>query len=447
MRPLSGAVENEARPLQRVAQEQPASDLDAALAHWRHRILRAPAHPVAYLAAARALRAAKRLDEAEAVASEGLRGAAGGRFLLQTEMARIAEMRADPALALQRWQGIVDAYPRQGVGYAGVGRALMKLDRLDSADAFIRSACARLPDDTDLMRLAAHVAAARRQWNDALFRWDQVLARLPGDAGAVRGRGAVLWQQNTVQAGPAGETTRAGEAAAGLAEAGLAEAGGGGIVEVGRVADPVAHALLMQFESLGQNCEFGLVQRRFGAEPLGLLRWAFVQPLQLAHLLETRFAGLGEPDNVALERTPWGEYCVRDTACNLEFHTFQTQDIGDAAVFLDKQGRRLRWLREKLLTDLAEAAKIFVYKPLLPLPDAHAARLQRALAQLGPARLLLVERAAGGVVPGSATLERGLLRGHLSVINPVVKGRWDIPFDEWLSVCQQAAVLAGSLAS
>lgn len=32
--------------------------------------------------------------------------------------------------------------------------------------------------------------------------------------------------------------------------------------------------ILGQFESLGDNCEFGLVQRIGGIEPLGLLRFA-----------------------------------------------------------------------------------------------------------------------------------------------------------------------------
>jgi hypothetical protein len=31
------------------------------------------------------------------------------------------------------------------------------------------------------------------------------------------------------------------------------------------------------------------------------------------------------------------------------------------------------------------------------------------------------------------------MRGHLSVINPVTNGRWDIPFGEWLSICREAA--------
>ena len=32
--------------------------------------------------------------------------------------------------------------------------------------------------------------------------------------------------------------------------------------------------LVLQFESIGDNCELGLVQRRAGSEPLGLLRFA-----------------------------------------------------------------------------------------------------------------------------------------------------------------------------
>jgi len=34
--------------------------------------------------------------------------------------------------------------------------------------------------------------------------------------------------------------------------------------------------LVLQFESIGDNCELGLVQRRAGSEPLGLLRFARV---------------------------------------------------------------------------------------------------------------------------------------------------------------------------
>ena len=34
------------------------------------------------------------------------------------------------------------------------------------------------------------------------------------------------------------------------------------------------HDLVLDFESVGDNCELGIFQRRVGAEPLGLLRFA-----------------------------------------------------------------------------------------------------------------------------------------------------------------------------
>jgi tetratricopeptide (TPR) repeat protein len=58
--------------------------------------------------------------------------------------------------------------------------------------------------------------------------------------------------------------------------------------------------ILMCFESLGgthQGCEFGNVQRHYGAEPLGLLRWAEMTPDNLMAALECGFEGVGDPEN------------------------------------------------------------------------------------------------------------------------------------------------------
>jgi hypothetical protein len=160
----------------------------------------------------------------------------------------------------------------------------------------------------------------------------------------------------------------------------------GGIVEVGRVADPEALALLMRFESLGQNCEFGLVQRRFGAEPLSLLRWTFVKPMTLIRLLEARGAGMGEAENVELRTSDWGEHMVHDRRFGISFHSFMTSALADPDAFLKKQAARLRWLRDKLVEDLEQAEKIFVYKPEAGTPPAHVQRILRAVRGYGAAR-------------------------------------------------------------
>jgi hypothetical protein len=71
--------------------------------------------------------------------------------------------------------------------------------------------------------------------------------------------------------------------------------------------------LMLGFESLGENCEFGLVQRRCGAEPLSLLRFASAPLPQLLAALHARFQGLGDAASIGVELSPNGrEYMIRD---------------------------------------------------------------------------------------------------------------------------------------
>src|SRR5216683_6255225 len=62
-----------------------------------------------------------------------------------------------------------------------------------------------------------------------------------------------------------------------------------------RLAGLSARELMYRFASLGDNCEFGLVQRRCGAEPLGLFRFATIGPESLVQLLEAGLDDLLDP--------------------------------------------------------------------------------------------------------------------------------------------------------
>ena len=59
--------------------------------------------------------------------------------------------------------------------------------------------------------------------------------------------------------------------------------------------------LLRGFESLGHNCEFGLMQRDLDAEPLGLLRFGGIEPAALLAGLDCAFAGIDDPRGLGLE--------------------------------------------------------------------------------------------------------------------------------------------------
>ncbi|HVH82471.1 MAG TPA: hypothetical protein VM782_23955, partial [Stellaceae bacterium] len=80
-------------------------------------------------------------------------------------------------------------------------------------------------------------------------------------------------------------------------------------------------ALMMGFESLGENCEFGLVQRRCGAEPLGLFRFASAPLPKLMAGLEARFEGMADPENLMVQLSDAGtEYMVEDQRFGFLYH-------------------------------------------------------------------------------------------------------------------------------
>jgi hypothetical protein len=70
--------------------------------------------------------------------------------------------------------------------------------------------------------------------------------------------------------------------------------------------------LLQLFEGLGDNCDFGVVQRAVGIEPFGLFRFAVCNATDVAELLRARFHPLGEPEDLWLDEVgPRREYWVK----------------------------------------------------------------------------------------------------------------------------------------
>ncbi len=214
-------------------------------------------------------------------------------------------------------------------------------------------------------------------------------------------------------------------------------------VQVGEVQDAPACALLSGFQSLGDDCEFGLVQRRYGAEHLALLRWVTLSPETLTTLLDRRLEGFGEPDRTEIYVAPWGELMAHDLAYGIRMHSFVQQGGVDLARFKLNHCRRMAFLKAKLFEDLAAAEKIFVFNGGAAMTEALAARLQASLRLYGPARLLAVgvAGAAGTVRVGPG----GVLLGYLSRRGktPTAGGhRWDIDFAGWIRMCGTARLLA-----
>ena len=196
--------------------------------------------------------------------------------------------------------------------------------------------------------------------------------------------------------------------------------------------------MLSAFESLGDNCELATVQRHYGVEaPLTLLRWAGTSYEKLLHGLRNRFNGIGDSDTTELV---WGDFDYRLLTPYLNFHTAANQPRDAAGVdeTLSCGRATLRLLRRKLLRDIADARRIFIYKSTNPtFGPAEMHQLYKALRTIGPASLLCVTlRGPSQTDAGVERLGPGLYAGSLEKF-VIPNG----PFDEWLALCSRTLAL------
>jgi tetratricopeptide (TPR) repeat protein len=202
---------------------------------------------------------------------------------------------------------------------------------------------------------------------------------------------------------------------------------------------PPLEELMLSFESLGDNCEFGVVQRLCGVEPLGLLRWMTTPLNGLLDALNEGFKGLGDIDNVVLKLSPHREYVVTDTKFGFSGHTFINERQEDAEKLRLQQAKRLSFLAAKLKEDLEAADKIFVYKTNQVTPPTQVVRLHEALRQYGNAVLLWMMLADDDHPVGSVELIRqGLILGYIDGFGPYENIHPRISLDSWITICRNA---------
>jgi hypothetical protein len=203
------------------------------------------------------------------------------------------------------------------------------------------------------------------------------------------------------------------------------------------MTDPTA--LMLRFESLGDNCEFGLVQSHYGVEPLGLMRWTRCTLASLLRALDQRFAALGEPGRMVVHRFK-DEYLVTDTSYHFTYHPHVRIAEMTVAELLERERARVVFLRRKLLDDLAAAEKIVVFKENAYLPRASARRLFRRLRGFGANRMLYVVPTVDPARIGRVELlADGFVRGHIAGFGQYETLPDGIRFDTWAAICEATA--------
>lgn len=198
----------------------------------------------------------------------------------------------------------------------------------------------------------------------------------------------------------------------------------------------MAAALVSGFESLGHNCEFGVVQRQCGIESLGLLRFAGISLPDLLGALDTEFAGLGSPDQfeVVITDDVRPEFLIRDTRHQLMVHTRRFPDQTNANEVTRMAGSYLSLLRRKFFETMRESDRIFVVqRPGQTLASQALPLLTRLRAYGLHALLFVVE--GSDYPPGTVEeLGFGLFRGWIHRLAPQ-RAIEECNLAAWLSLC------------
>jgi tetratricopeptide (TPR) repeat protein len=94
----------------------------------------------------------------------------------------LAQNRQEWPEAITRWEGYRRRFPDRGVGYSAESIALREQSRFDEAESLVREGLRRYPDDPELLASFAFVADARKDWDQALIRWQDYVDRFPDRA-------------------------------------------------------------------------------------------------------------------------------------------------------------------------------------------------------------------------------------------------------------------------
>jgi hypothetical protein len=208
--------------------------------------------------------------------------------------------------------------------------------------------------------------------------------------------------------------------------------------------------LLLSFESLGDDCDFGFVQRYAGVEPLGLLRFAaMVVPdhlrlKKLAAALECGFAGLASADTISVFLSGEADnrmFMARDSTYNLQYHTGVPEGQLTPDELQLREIKRLKFLRRKLIEELKSGEKIWVWKSWTTLDTDQIEPLVKALRFLGSNTLLWVVEADGIHPPGTVEmLDSHLMKGYVEHNQPY-STELQRDAHSWIRMCQNAYAL------
>lgn len=321
--------------------------------------------------------------------------------------------RADWPTAAARWAELRELDPSSVDAWIHGATAARKLGVLAEANALISAARQQFPADRAVLTASAYDAMHRQDWQQAACLWAALSDREPENAEARNGLASARNQLRFL-AMERGEET----------------------------SDPTssnAAPWLARFESLGSTCEFGFVQRHFGLEPMGLLRWASVRYPQLAGAVREGFSFLDSATDARVVGGD-GEAFLHIDSAGFRAHTGFDKSATHDPQFIPRTITRLRFLRRKFMEDLRSGERIFVYIGEDEREDIEKFRdILSAVQSYAPSPVLFVALGDDARRPGTVRDHGGgLMVGYLTPRPVRWTGGMKIDYQCWQALCAEA---------
>ncbi len=219
----------------------------------------------------------------------------------------------------------------------------------------------------------------------------------------------------------------------------------------GDFADPEREArerdLVMRFEGLGNNCEFGLMQRKVGFNRMGLLRLAgSFDNAVLATAFETRFADFGTEDDLDM----WlrgSEWMATSRRYGFAIHTYRYYPEYSEERIRADQSTMLRFQVSMLLEVVEDQTRIMLRRCSLDDDMGSMERLHTAIRSCGNADMLWVTNSVEGKPHG--LVERREDGSFIGYHGRLARTAWPTEFDKdgWITLLDEAVAFIGSHAS
>lgn len=365
-----------------------------------------------------ALKESEKYDEAEDVFSQALQ-TQPDNVEIHANFAQIAAARRNWDAAANRWQKIINLFPDVTSVWIMAADAYRQAGWLQDATELLNAAIKLEPRRVELHVHQAMTAEKAGEWDQAVHYWDAASLLSPKDLNIQNSRGDAIWQATMSCL----EKNNAPTKSSTVISPETPEAG------------EHLKKLALSFEGLGDNCEFGIVQRRFGADPIGLFRFAAIDITTLADLAKEKFASLGTRETTELDLTADDEYLIRDTKNPYHMHCFVRKDSVDPEKFLSQQISRINFLKRKLIEDLESAEKIFVYKSSYGTDERDIINLHEVLCQFGANTLLVVQKCSDANSPGSTKILRpNIILGYVETLYNQIDS--PIDFSSWKKIME-----------